>query len=65
LKTAKLAPIGLSDQEYFIWTASNQVGSLKINYTNNSILASIKWIKAHKNKYSTSGAKLSPTFSMV
>jgi hypothetical protein len=42
-----------------------QEGAMNINVQITTFLASINRIKAHKNKYSTFGAKLSPTPSLV
>jgi hypothetical protein len=38
---------------------------MKINTPKITFLASTKEINAHKNKYNTSGAKLSPTPSLI
>jgi hypothetical protein len=39
--------------------------SYEKKYTKKAFLATINEINAHKNKYNTSGAKLSPTPSLI
>jgi hypothetical protein len=60
-----MVPTGLTDHKQVICTASTQVAALKLNIQRITFLASINEINAHKNKYSTFGAKLSPTPSLV
>jgi ribosomal protein S10 len=47
------------------WTANTHKRVVKVITPNITFLANISGIDAHKNKYNTSGAKLSPTLSLI
>jgi hypothetical protein len=64
-KNPRLVPNDLTDLLHSYWTVNTQIGAMKINIPRRTFLATTNEINACKNKYITSGAKLSHTPSVI